>query len=55
MVVVVTLLLDLKANQPLDVSKCTEAANSSHDAVGNKVMPLGYNSAIYVTAKDSTC
>ncbi|CAE7654414.1 ABCG25, partial [Symbiodinium sp. CCMP2592] len=38
-----------KANQPLDVSKCTEAANSSHDAVGNKVMPVSALSNIFMS------
>lgn len=29
-----------KANQPLDVLECTQEANSAHENVGNKVMPL---------------
>mmetsp|Transcript_18987 Transcript_18987/g.35610 ORF Transcript_18987/g.35610 Transcript_18987/m.35610 type:complete len:84 (+) Transcript_18987:2-253(+) len=38
-----------KANQPLDVSKCTEAANAQHDAVGSKVMPVSTMTTMFLS------
>jgi len=38
-----------KANQPLDVLECTQEANTAHENVGNKVMPVSSMKALRVS------